>query len=154
MSRLKASSSAASFIQKPSFLSLLPIPFPPPATPTIVLRGTGADPIWRSSLSGSACSSLLMGLACLVHCLCLSPRFYSHWFGLAGPLLDGVPRLGGALLISRAISVGPRARNAVSPISTVMLNFLDRAVLSFSTSRWAKFTLLFLSSSSFCDCLG
>jgi hypothetical protein len=31
---------------------------------------------------------------------CLSPRFYPHSFGSADPLLDGVPRFGGALSIS------------------------------------------------------
>jgi len=33
--------------------------------------------------------------------VCLSPRFYPHWFGPADPLQDGVPRFGGALLSQR-----------------------------------------------------
>jgi len=67
---------------------------------TIAVRGMGADPRRSGAVSGSCWSLLRIGCSCLA-VVCLSPRFYPHCFGPAGPLLDGVPRLGGALLSRR-----------------------------------------------------
>lgn len=63
---------------------------------------------------------------------CLSPRFYPHSVGPTGPLLDGVPRFGGALLSLRR-SQWTKTRNAVCPIATVMLYF-NASRRSFSAS--------------------
>ena len=52
--------------------------------------------------------------------VCLSPRFYPHSSGPAGPLLDGVPRFGGAAAILAAIS-RIKTQNAVCPMATVVL---------------------------------
>ena len=66
---------------------------------TIADTGNGSEPSLRrvDRLSGSGCRSPSATLR-LAHCLCLSPCFYSQLFGPAGPLPDGVPRIGGALL--------------------------------------------------------
>jgi hypothetical protein len=71
-----------------------------PLSPRIIVRygewdrtHTGAEP-FRDPLV--RCSS--SATDCLARCFCLSPRFYPQSLGPASPLLDGVPRLGGALL--------------------------------------------------------
>ena len=78
---------------------------------------------WRSSaVSGSCWSLLRIGLYLPGAFACLSPRFYPHWFGPAGPLLDGVPRFGGALLSLRR-SRWTKTRNAVCPMRRLCFHF-------------------------------
>ena len=68
---------------------------------TIAVRGMGADPLRSPAVAGSFWSSLRLVALCLACRFCLSPRFYPHLSGPAGPLPDGVPRFGGALLSPR-----------------------------------------------------
>ena len=53
---------------------------------------------------------------------CLSPRFYPQFARARSPLLDGVPRFGGALLSLRR-SRWTKTQIAVCPLATVMLHF-------------------------------
>ena len=79
---------------------------------TIAVRGMGADPLRSPAVSGSIWSSLRLVALCLARRFCLSPRFYPHLSGPAGPLPDGVPRFGGALLSPRRSRVDQDAERS------------------------------------------
>ena len=90
--------------------------------PIIANPGNGSGPRRSRAVSGSCWPPLRISLSLAGISACLSPRFYPHSAGPAGPLLDGVPRFGGALLSKRR-SRSTKTRNAVCPVATVMLYF-------------------------------
>lgn len=108
--------------------------------PKIAVRGMGAD-LRRNCASSGSCGSPLRINIPGWPSVCLSPRFYPHWFGPAGPLQDGVPRIGGVLLSQRR-SHWTKTQNAVSPIATVVLHFGASQLPPFSTLRFVPMTRL------------
>jgi hypothetical protein len=101
---------------------------------TIANPGNGSGPRRSHAVSGSCGLPLLIGLNLPGTSACLSPRFYPHSTGPVSPLLDGVPRFGGALL-SPLRPLWIKTQNAVGPIATVMLYF-DASQCSFSLPRF------------------
>src|SRR5581483_5364212 len=93
------------------------------SSPLIIAKaGNGSGPRRSRAVSGSCWPSLLMVSTCLARPLASRPASIRTRFGPVGPLLDGVPRFGGALL-SRRRSQWTKTPNAVCPIATVMLYF-------------------------------
>src|SRR6266850_1243182 len=86
----------------------------PRSPPTIAGAGNGSGPCRSRAVSGSCWPLLRIDLFLAGTSACLSPRFYPHLTGPNGPLLDGVPRIGGALRSLRR-SRGPRRGTQSAP---------------------------------------
>ena len=97
---------------------------------------------WRScAVSGSCWSLLRIGLYLPGAVACLSPRFYPHSAGPAGPLLDGVPRFGGRCYLRGDLD-GP-GHETQSPLIDGYALRQCQSVPSFSVSRWLPTNRLF-----------
>ena len=105
-----------------------------PSSHTIAVRGMGAGPRPGRAVSGSCRPPGRFRLSLADSSVCLSPRFYPHLSGLSSPLLDGVPRFGGALQSWRRSRVDQDAKRSL-PHSDGCASLRCQPVPSYSTPR-------------------